>query len=224
MPEVTEFSKPNGIADGDDRLAEHEVGGNAHRDRLERLVRLRAEERQVRGRVGGQHDGVERLAGIQRELDVRGAADDVLVGDHQAAGGDDAARAERRIDFAPLRHGAAEEILEEPVEDVVARAEGLQSAAARDQHALGADVDDAAAHFLDGRDDRRAAQRQARLGVVGGDGAERKGRQQREDQEQAAQRLSFGGSGFFGFAKSARKRFTDDPLSTKMRSPPAIMA
>ena len=78
-----------GIAKGEHRLPDHQVGRRADRDHGERLVVLDLDHREIGSRVVGDERGRCRLAGGERYLDASNALDHVVVRDDVATGVDD---------------------------------------------------------------------------------------------------------------------------------------
>ena len=124
-----------GIAKGEHRLPDHQVGRRADRDHGERLVVLDLDHREIGARVVGDERGRGRLPGGERDFDAANALDHVVVGDDVATG----------VDDDPGAH---------PVDS-------LQFTGAliiRIGHEfLPVDIDDAVAGRFDRLDDRRAA-------------------------------------------------------------------
>ena len=95
MPAVTEPPSPNGLpmaitqSPGADRV------GIAETDRLQRLVALHLEHREVDLRILADDLGLEAGPVGEDHADVVGVADHVIVGDDDSRGIDDEARAER---------------------------------------------------------------------------------------------------------------------------------
>jgi len=78
-----------GVADGEDRLAEHQVGRGADRDRGERAARVDLEDGEVHFLVGLDHPG--RQVGAVEEVDLEPLhlVDDMVVGDDEPPAIDD---------------------------------------------------------------------------------------------------------------------------------------
>ena len=87
--------KPNGIADREHDVADLHVVERAERDRGQVLA-VGLEHREVGLGIGAAHVAVQPAAVGEHELDVVGALDDVIVGEHVAFAADDHARAEAR--------------------------------------------------------------------------------------------------------------------------------
>ena len=86
--------EPEGISDGDHRVAHLDVVRVAVGHRGQVGLALDLEQGHVVGRIGVDQGGRERLqAAVQGHGDGGGAGDDVVVGDHLAVGGDDHPRA-----------------------------------------------------------------------------------------------------------------------------------
>ncbi len=101
------------IANRQDDVADLGAVAVAERHRRElRALRIDAQQREIEPRVG-EHQFRRKLAPVgERDEDLVGPGNDVVVGDDQPVGGDDDARAERLLDARRLRR-AAEEALEE---------------------------------------------------------------------------------------------------------------
>ena len=94
--------------------------------RLERLVRRDLEERQVGLGVAADDFGFQRCAVVEDNVDLVGVGDDVIVGDHKAAGIDDEAGAERIDPARRLAAAWAVAVLEELIEEFLERRAGRQ--------------------------------------------------------------------------------------------------
>ena len=100
------------IADREHDVADLEVVDVAERDHRQ-LVEVDLQHRDVGIGVGADRAGARAAAVAERDLDVVGAVDDVVVGEQVALGRDDHARAE--ADLALLRH-LARTVAEEEAE------------------------------------------------------------------------------------------------------------
>ena len=95
MPAVTVRSSPNGF-DRDDRVADLDRVGVGERERRQGLgVDVDLEQREVRGRVGTDDRGLDRVLVREADLDLGGAVDDMEVRDDVAFLVDHEPRAER---------------------------------------------------------------------------------------------------------------------------------
>ena len=90
------------IADRDHPFAEPQLVGIAEAHRLERLVGLDPQQRDVGLLIAAHQLGLDAGAVVEDDGDLVGVGDDVVVGDHDAGGVDDEAGAER-IDAARRR-------------------------------------------------------------------------------------------------------------------------
>jgi hypothetical protein len=97
MPAVTEWPRPNGIADRDHPVADPALVGIAELGGRQRLLvgRLDLEHGDVDPAVGADQLGLELGVVAQDHRDVLGALDDVVVGEDVALAVDDEARAQR---------------------------------------------------------------------------------------------------------------------------------
>ncbi len=161
-------AQPEGVADGDHRLADHQVVGAAHLHRGEALAApgQDAQHRQVQAAVRAHQQGGVGAVVSQLDLDLPRAGDDVLVGQHIAPGIHHHARAQGA--GLALGYGVA---AEELVEEGILSAEGAAAAGL-----LGEDVDHRGAGSLHGDHHRGAA---AVLGRSAGCGQQRGGHQER---------------------------------------------
>src|SRR3954468_10258505 len=87
-PVVTVFDRPKGVADGDHRLADHQVRAAAERQGGQ-AARLHLEHGDVGVAVRAQEVGLQLAAVEQGDGDPRGPLDHVGVGDHDAVAVDD---------------------------------------------------------------------------------------------------------------------------------------
>ena len=114
------------IADGDDPFAEPQLVGIAELHRLERLVGMHAQQRQVA--LGVLADQLRRQLGavVEDDVDLVGVGDDVIIGDDEAGRIDDEAGAERghAVRHLILVAGAAAMVLEELIEELFHRRAG----------------------------------------------------------------------------------------------------
>ena len=125
MPWVTVWPTPNGLPMASTTSPTCERIGIAELDRRKALVAvLDPQHREIGARVA-QHDlGLELTLVGERNLDLVGALDDVMVGDDQAARIDDDAGAERALHLRAIR--PAEEAAEQGiVEQRIAVGDGL---------------------------------------------------------------------------------------------------
>ena len=96
------------IADGEHHVADLERVGIGELERGEALVlRLEAQHREIRARILEHDLGLEFALVGERDLDLVGALDDVIVGDHEAGGVDEDAGAERALDLLARSPGRA---------------------------------------------------------------------------------------------------------------------
>ncbi len=87
MPCVTLWPTPNGIADGDDEIADLDGVGIAQRNGGKRPVALDLEHRQIGAGIVEHDLGLELALVGERDLHVRHAGDDVVIGDDEAVWG-----------------------------------------------------------------------------------------------------------------------------------------
>ena len=160
-PAVTVLDSPNGLPMATIGLADHQVGRGTEPDRGQGSAGLPdAQDRQVVVGIRSDDVALELEARPGHRRDLRRARDDVLVGQDDALGVDDRARAERLVGAAPRTGIEAEE---EIVEDRgPSPPEGL----------FGRDVDDRGGDLLDDLDDLALSGRLRRGGGQGGHGAE----------------------------------------------------
>ena len=93
-PVVSVRSEPEGIADGDDRIADLDGPRGAERQRRElEAGRVDLQQREVGGLVLAEDLGVDALLVGELDRDLRGAVDHVGVGEDGAGLVDDEARA-----------------------------------------------------------------------------------------------------------------------------------
>ena len=101
------------IADGNGDIPHFDPVAVGHADhRQRRAGGIDLEQRQIEARIGKQHLGLEFAAIGQRNQDLIGTFDDMIVGDDQAIGADDHARTQR-LRHARLHRGTAEITLNE---------------------------------------------------------------------------------------------------------------
>jgi hypothetical protein len=135
-----------GIADRDDEIAHFNRVRIAKLEHRESLVALDLEHGQIRARIA-QHDlGFEFAMIRQRDLHLRHPLDDMMIGDDEAGGIDDDARAER-LGGARIVALASEEATEDRIVE--------QGVLRPRLDARGIDVDDRRLRLLD---DRREGQ------------------------------------------------------------------
>jgi hypothetical protein len=142
-------------ADREHRVADLEALRIAEPDHGQ-ILGVDAQHRDVGGRVAAQDLGAELAPVAQLDGHVLGLADDVRVGQHQAVGADDEARAhaaERHLRALPAALLEAGHAAEELEERIVLHAVGQAVAVlgARLVHALDRDADDRGRRLLDDR-------------------------------------------------------------------------
>ncbi len=171
------------IADRHHAVADPRLVAVAELDGLQRLVALDLQHRDVDLGILADHLGLELAAVVEDDDDVVGVADDVVVGDNDAAGVDDEAGAERlRLLRARARRDAV--VLEELLEHLVER------------RALGKVRHRAAALLLDrlgGRDvDHRVGDLVDEIGEIGrprlGEGGARRRKRERAGDQRRGER------------------------------------
>ena len=118
------------IADGNDPFAQSQLVGIAEFDRLERLVGMHPQQREIALAVLADERGLELGAVVENDADFVRVGDDVIIGDDKAGRIDDEAGTER-ID--PMRRlirivaaAVAVPVLEELVEKLFHRRTGRQ--------------------------------------------------------------------------------------------------
>jgi hypothetical protein len=94
-PGAHAVAEPHRVADGDDRLADHQVAAVAQGQGLERPVALDLQHRQVGLRVAADQVRVELPPVGQLHLDLAGTVDNVVIGDEVAVLVDEEAAAQR---------------------------------------------------------------------------------------------------------------------------------
>ena len=85
-------AQSEGIADGNDPVADLSLVGIAEGDVRHRLDQLGLQQRQVCLRIATDDIGIVAAAIVQNDLDLVGIADDVVIGDDMAFGIDEKAR------------------------------------------------------------------------------------------------------------------------------------
>ena len=124
MPQVTVWPTPNGLPIASTDVAHLQRVGVAEGDHRQ-LVELDLEHREVGVGVGADHLACARAAVVERDLDVVGALDHVVVGEEVAVGQTITPRAE--ADLALLRH-LPRPVAEEEAEPRVVGARPLRRA------------------------------------------------------------------------------------------------
>ena len=108
------------IADGEHEVADLQRVGIGEFERREALaLRLDAQHREVGARILEHDLGLELALVGERDLHLVGALDDVVVGDHEAGGIDQHARAERALHLLAAGPRAARHAEEAPEDRVV---------------------------------------------------------------------------------------------------------
>ena len=118
------------IADGDDPFAQPQLVGIAELHRLERLVGMHAQQREIALGVLADQFGLQLGAVVEDDVDLVGVGDDVIVGDDEAGRIDDEAGAQRidamRLVSSLSSSVLAAVVLEEIVEEFLHRRAGRQ--------------------------------------------------------------------------------------------------
>ena len=140
-----------GIADGDDRLADHQIAGRAGGDPGQLLLGLQAQYGEVVVRVGTDQFGLVLSAVRQRD------PDDIGSGDHMGVGQDVAIRIDQHAGaqaLGLLLESGLEEVPKEAIEEGIS----APARAALPSRLLGGDVDHRRTHPADRLDRRRSPQ------------------------------------------------------------------